>query len=176
MLCQSVLGTVCFESKDEGACESGGLNVSRWHFNAARNRCERFTYHGCSGNHNNFRTKDECNAVCPVEEVTSKLTKEKSREIVDQSGVLSPCERLREKNEAATQKYGKGSFIPECDAAGGWQPVQCMAHIDVCWCVSARGEPQKGSLVRGARPACNFRQARKWMRRDPDDERAKADE
>ncbi|XP_045537995.1 uncharacterized protein LOC106721428 isoform X1 [Papilio machaon] len=168
--------TVCFESKDEGLCESGGLNVTRWHFSAARNRCERFTYHGCSGNHNNFRTKEECNAVCPVEEVTSKLTKEKSREIIGQNGVLSPCERLREKNEAATQKYGKGSFIPECDAAGGWQPVQCMAHIDVCWCVSARGEPQKGSLVRGARPTCNFRQARKWMRRDPDDERARADE
>ncbi|CAH2094330.1 unnamed protein product [Euphydryas editha] len=148
--------TVCFESKDEGECANGeGLNTTRWHFNNERNRCERFRYHGCSGNHNNFRTKEECNTVCPV---------------------LSPCERLREKNEAAAQKYGKGTFVPKCDASGGWEPVQCMSHIDVCWCVSARGEPQKGSLVRGAKPTCNFRQARKWVRRDPLDEKARADE
>ncbi|XP_049878032.1 uncharacterized protein LOC126375196 isoform X2 [Pectinophora gossypiella] len=148
--------TVCFESKDEGACAGAdGINTTRWFFNHERNRCERFRYHGCSGNHNNFRTKEECNSVCPV---------------------LSPCERLREKNEAAAQKYGKGTFIPICDATGAWEPVQCMSHIDVCWCVSARGEPLKGSLVRGAKPTCNFRQARKWTQRDPLDERARADE
>ncbi|KAJ8713853.1 hypothetical protein PYW08_007473 [Mythimna loreyi] len=148
--------TVCFENKDEGNCSEGEvLNTTRWHFNHARNRCERFKYHGCSGNHNNFRTKEECNNVCPV---------------------LSPCERLQEKNEAAAQKYGKGTFIPKCDASGAWEPVQCMSHIDVCWCVSARGEPLKGSLVRGAKPSCNFRQARKWVHRDPLDERARADE
>ncbi|KAL0819872.1 hypothetical protein ABMA28_007892 [Loxostege sticticalis] len=148
--------TVCFESKEPGACPAGdGLNTTRWYFNHERNRCERFRFHGCAGNHNNFRSKEECNAVCPV---------------------LSPCERLREKNEAAAQKYGKGTFIPVCDAGGAWEPVQCMSHIDVCWCVSARGEPLKGSLVRGAKPTCNFRQARKWVQRDPLDERARADE
>ncbi|XP_063831607.1 neurogenic locus notch homolog protein 1 [Ostrinia nubilalis] len=149
--------TVCFESKEPGVCTGGdGLNTTRWHFNHERNRCERFRYHGCAGNHNNFRTKEECNAVCPV---------------------LSPCERLREKNEAAAQKYGKGTFIPVCDETGAWESVQCMSHIaDVCWCVSARGEPLKGSLVRGAKPTCNFRQARKWVQRDPLDERARADE
>ncbi|XP_050354071.1 uncharacterized protein LOC126775931 isoform X2 [Nymphalis io] len=155
-LCCPKPRTVCSESKDEGECvNSEGLNTTRWHFNNERNRCERFRYYGCSGNHNNFRTKEECNSVCPV---------------------LSPCERLREKNEAAVQKYGKGTFVPKCDASGAWESVQCMSHIDVCWCVSARGEPQKGSLVRGAKPTCNFRQARKWVRRDPLDEKARADE
>lgn len=43
--------------------------------------------------------------------------------------VLSPCERLREKNEAAALKYGKGTFIPACEKSGAWQSVQCMAHI-----------------------------------------------
>lgn len=148
--------TVCFESRDEGTCpNSSGMNVTRWFFNHERNRCERFVYHGCSGNHNNFKTKDECNSVCPV---------------------LSPCERLREKNEQAAAKYGKGTFVPKCDAGGAWEPVQCMQHIDVCWCVSARGDPLKGSLLRGAKPTCNFRQARKWLKRDPLDEKARADE
>ncbi|XP_045777097.1 kielin/chordin-like protein isoform X1 [Maniola jurtina] len=169
--------SVCFESKDEGDCDSGeGLNTTRWHFNHERNRCERFKYHGCSGNHNNFRTKEECNSVCPVKKEKGKLSKQKSRRKMNGSEVLSPCERLREKNEAAALKYGKGTFIPKCDASGAWESVQCMSHIDVCWCVSARGEPQKGSLVRGAKPTCNFRQARKWVRRDPLDEKARADE
>ncbi|GBP12843.1 Papilin [Eumeta japonica] len=151
--------SVCLESPKGEDCVDGTKNNSiRWYFNPERNRCERFRRQGCLSSHNNFRSKEECNAVCPI---------------------LSSCERLREKNEVAAQKYGssKGTFIPACDASGAWEPVQCMQHIDVCWCVSARGEPLKGSLVRGAKPICNFRQARKWVRRDPlDQERAKADE
>ncbi|XP_035449339.2 zonadhesin isoform X1 [Spodoptera frugiperda] len=170
--------TVCFENKDEGSCTEGDvLNTTRWHFNHARNRCERFKYHGCSGNHNNFRTKEECNNVCPVDGESPRMkSKKRKTGQISKDEVLSPCERLREKNEAAAQKYGKGTFIPKCDDSGAWEPVQCMSHIDVCWCVSARGEPLKGSLVRGAKPTCNFRQARKWIARDPLDERARADE
>lgn len=66
IFCLFNTGTVCFENKDEGSCTEGEvLNTTRWHFNHERNRCERFRYHGCSGNHNNFRTKEECNNVCP---------------------------------------------------------------------------------------------------------------
>ncbi|KAL4719331.1 hypothetical protein ACJJTC_013511 [Scirpophaga incertulas] len=85
--------TVCFESKDEGVCSNGSkMNVTRWHFNHERNRCERFQYHGCSGNHNNFHTKEECNAVCPVPELR--------------------VERLREKNTVvAAQKYGNRNHL-----------------------------------------------------------------
>lgn len=57
---------VCFETMEEGVCKDHeGLNTTRWHFNPEHNRCERFQYHGCAGNHNNFRTKKECMAVCP---------------------------------------------------------------------------------------------------------------
>ncbi|CAB3248715.1 unnamed protein product [Arctia plantaginis] len=166
--------TVCFENKDEGSCsDTEVLNTTRWYFNHERNRCERFRYHGCSGNHNNFRTKEECNTVCPLKEETAKLNKKITFDI---DTVLSPCERLREKNEIAAQKYGKGTFIPKCDGNGTWEPVQCMSHIDVCWCVSSRGEPLKGSLVRGGQPHCNFRQARKYIPRVNLDEKARADE
>ncbi|XP_059058211.1 uncharacterized protein LOC131851703 isoform X2 [Achroia grisella] len=170
--------TVCFESKDEGICEgTEKMNTTRWYFNHKHNRCERFQYHGCSGNHNNFKSKDECNTACPVEGATTKLSLKKTSPSSNPKGeVLSPCERLRERNEAKAKKYGQVSFIPKCDASGLWEPVQCMLDIDVCWCVSAHGESLKGSMVRGAKPTCNFRQARKWVQRDPIYQRARAAE
>jgi hypothetical protein len=40
---------------------------SRWYFSAASGQCETFTYGGCGGNANNFRSEDDCKAACHVE-------------------------------------------------------------------------------------------------------------
>ncbi|XP_050296435.1 kielin/chordin-like protein [Anthonomus grandis grandis] len=133
---------VCFEQLDTGRCQdpSDTRNLTRYFFNSKSNRCEMFIYAGCQGNHNNFHTESMCNTVCPV---------------------LSQCERLREKNQRQSERYKKATFAPRCDPqTGNWQPVQCLEHVGVCWCVSPQGEPVKGTLTRGAEPECNFRQAR----------------
>lgn len=127
---------------DKGKCEDdyAVINTTRYYFNPRINKCEPFIYTGCQGNHNNFHTVEICNGVCPV---------------------LSQCERLREKNQRAAERYKKPMFTPRCEPDSGvWQAVQCLEHVGVCWCVNPQGEPLKGTLTRGAEPECNFRQAR----------------
>ncbi|KAK9721248.1 WAP-type (Whey Acidic Protein) 'four-disulfide core' [Popillia japonica] len=133
---------VCFESLDAGHCEDDEniLNETHYYFNPKSNKCEPFVYSGCEGNHNNFDTEKLCNVVCPV---------------------LSQCERLREKNQRQSERYKKPMFTPRCETATGkWEPVQCLDHVGVCWCVNPQGEPLKGTLTRGNDVQCNFRQAR----------------
>ncbi|GMR59861.1 hypothetical protein PMAYCL1PPCAC_30056, partial [Pristionchus mayeri] len=45
---------------------SGPHRLARWYFNAVAKQCQPFTYTGLGGNENNFGSKEECVAVCPV--------------------------------------------------------------------------------------------------------------
>ncbi|XP_006155589.1 thyroglobulin [Tupaia chinensis] len=40
-----------------------------------------------------------------------------------------------------------GPYMPQCDASGGWEPVQCHAGTGHCWCVDGEGEFTPGSLT-----------------------------
>ncbi|XP_067323241.1 chelonianin-like [Anolis sagrei] len=52
---------VCSLPKDAGPCDAAH---PRWCYNWAGRRCEKFTYGGCGGNGNNFRTLEECQGSC----------------------------------------------------------------------------------------------------------------
>ncbi|KAI0984836.1 hypothetical protein GJ496_004614 [Pomphorhynchus laevis] len=54
-------GFKCMLPKDEGPCRG---EERRWYFDSGSNKCRRFTYGGCQGNENNFKTKSECEQNC----------------------------------------------------------------------------------------------------------------
>lgn len=59
----------CMAPKKVGPCRSA---FPRWHYNAASEKCEQFTWGGCRENLNNYITKDECVSACHVSEKAGK--------------------------------------------------------------------------------------------------------
>ena len=52
---------VCLLPGSAGACRAG---FPRYYYNAVDERCLLFSYGGCGGNKNNFRSKAECEFAC----------------------------------------------------------------------------------------------------------------
>ncbi|KAB7506063.1 Kunitz-type serine protease inhibitor bitisilin-3, partial [Armadillidium nasatum] len=121
---------VCYHDRDPGVCEG---SIQRWHFNADKNRCEKFRFGGCGGNLNNFDSEDECRRACPK---------------------LTSCQKIRRKNFIFAEKDKKITFLPKCDRlTGEWLPEQCLEELGVCWCVTSSGDQVPETLTRGA-PTC----------------------
>ncbi|KAI0222387.1 Papilin [Lamellibrachia satsuma] len=51
----------CSLPTDAGTCDN---NTMRWYFNSESKSCIEFSYRGCGGNRNNFKTKIECVTAC----------------------------------------------------------------------------------------------------------------
>ncbi|KAH9524347.1 hypothetical protein Btru_054223 [Bulinus truncatus] len=56
-----VKSKICRKAPVHGKC---GAKFMRWYFNVHMGACSWFTYSGCGGNQNNFRTSEECEARC----------------------------------------------------------------------------------------------------------------
>ncbi|XP_054469948.1 kunitz-type protease inhibitor 1a [Anoplopoma fimbria] len=59
----------CMAPKKVGPCRSA---FPRWHYNAASEKCEKFTFGGCKENFNNYLTMDECVIACYGSENSGK--------------------------------------------------------------------------------------------------------
>ncbi|XP_033843757.1 kunitz-type protease inhibitor 1a [Periophthalmus magnuspinnatus] len=51
----------CMAPKKVGPCRG---SFPRWHYNAASEKCEKFTFGGCRENRNNYLSQDECTKAC----------------------------------------------------------------------------------------------------------------
>uniref|UniRef100_A0A147BFN7 Putative salivary kunitz domain protein n=1 Tax=Ixodes ricinus TaxID=34613 RepID=A0A147BFN7_IXORI len=58
------LPKVCKLRMTPGHCESGQDPELRYFYNQYTERCEVFTYSGCGGNENNFKTEHDCETRC----------------------------------------------------------------------------------------------------------------
>ncbi|KAG8515493.1 Thyroglobulin, partial [Galemys pyrenaicus] len=47
----------------------------------------------------------------------------------------------------ASAPWPAGPYMPQCDAFGSWQPLQCHAGTGHCWCVDGKGEYVPASLT-----------------------------
>ena len=60
----------CLLPKVTGLCRA---RFPRFYFNEAKGRCEGFTFGGCGGNGNNFKTLKECQQTCKCRELKTTL-------------------------------------------------------------------------------------------------------
>ncbi|UJR08655.1 hypothetical protein I4U23_012914 [Adineta vaga] len=54
---------LCKLPREMGPCRSA---KDRFYFDLSSNECKAFTYGGCQGNKNNFRSLDKCQKTCKV--------------------------------------------------------------------------------------------------------------
>ncbi|GBL77955.1 Papilin, partial [Araneus ventricosus] len=52
---------ICKLPYKTGPCKG---KFERYYFNHKEGKCQKFTFGGCNGNHNNFKTLDECETTC----------------------------------------------------------------------------------------------------------------
>ncbi|XP_076328129.1 uncharacterized protein LOC143234563 isoform X6 [Tachypleus tridentatus] len=57
---------VCSQRKEKGPCAG---NLQRYFYSPTYQRCLKFTYSGCGGNNNNFKTLSECERFCGESEL-----------------------------------------------------------------------------------------------------------
>lgn len=59
--CFVILSAVCLLQLDEGPCRG---DIERYYYNTITQKCELFSYGGCQGNANNFKSFQECQKTC----------------------------------------------------------------------------------------------------------------
>ncbi|XP_041942969.1 nidogen-2 isoform X5 [Alosa sapidissima] len=68
------------------------------------------------------------------------------------------CERHRDSAQTSQDGFSLvGAFVPECDEAGQYRPLQCHGSTGHCWCVDVQGQERAGTRAppSSPRPNCN---------------------
>ncbi|XP_041942977.1 nidogen-2 isoform X6 [Alosa sapidissima] len=67
------------------------------------------------------------------------------------------CEHHRDGAQTSQDGFSLGAFVPECDEAGQYRPLQCHGSTGHCWCVDVQGQERAGTRAppSSPRPNCN---------------------
>ncbi|KRX73422.1 Papilin, partial [Trichinella sp. T6] len=76
----------CSVAYDAGHCKN---ETQRWYFDFQLSKCQTFTYSGCGGNGNNYRTEEECEISC--KEHRQPVCPKRTSPLVDTNGNLFDC-------------------------------------------------------------------------------------
>ena len=60
-IAEQAASDVCTLVKDPGPCRAA---FPRFYYNTETGQCEQFSYGGCMGNGNNFKSLQECQKIC----------------------------------------------------------------------------------------------------------------
>jgi len=80
---------------DSGPCEAA---FPTWYFSIESERCEEFSYGGCDGNANKFKTKSDCEQFCPRSgtQTSPPLVQDNHDEILLDNNNANCCDPLLE--------------------------------------------------------------------------------
>ena len=67
----------------------------RWYFDAGKGGCVQFTYGGCGGNANNFKTLAECNDACEVLTTGNEVDEGAEADVCQLEPDAGPCKAIK---------------------------------------------------------------------------------
>ncbi|KAK2502965.1 hypothetical protein MC885_004107 [Smutsia gigantea] len=67
---------------------------------------------------------------------------------------VSRCAAERKYTQEQARKELQQVFVPECNADGSYNQVQCHSYTGYCWCVTPNGRPVSGTAVAHKTPRC----------------------
>ena len=82
-LCVSCVSAICALDMDVGPCRGRFI---RWFYDVSTHKCMEFTYGGCRGNNNRFRTFEECHDMCVEHMRARKYPKSSVRNLIVYEG------------------------------------------------------------------------------------------
>ncbi|XP_076878389.1 saxiphilin-like [Brachyhypopomus gauderio] len=66
-----------------------------------------------------------------------------------------PKTKCQQERDNAMVKHLTGSFIPQCDMQGNYNPLQCWGSTGYCWCVDSTGQQTAGTKTPPGHPPPN---------------------
>ncbi|CAH8514259.1 unnamed protein product [Schistosoma bovis] len=78
-------------------------NIPRFYYNSLENKCLPFTYKGCGGNENRFKTKEACESMC-MKKTTMKSINNQSRTTSSWQKVNETTTRIINLTKSTLQK------------------------------------------------------------------------